>query len=1046
MRKFTSVFFSVLLAIMLVETAIVPSAVPVLATSGVQVSINAPEFVAPGSNFTATVDITSVTSLGSANYTVSFNSTVIQLYNIESGFIGATQIPVDSFTGSEGTYTVNQSVIQAEGASGPGSLAVLFFHVIGDPDTSSDINLSNGILFDKTPAEITAAWLPGSVSILPPPGGPHHFDFDFIGPQDAEMSFPITIRAKDSFNGTDTLYNAINTLSDSTGTIVPNHTDNFTNGVWTGDVTIFQPYQGNVITTSGGGSGGISNSFDVVDAVQADFHLATTQNTFMLAAGENITTSFDVTSMNDFEGTVNLYFHGPPVIEDASGISPTSVSLTAGETEAVTLILGAGTQTPAGTYGCEIEGMSDNFSDELFLTVNVGAAGQPLLMASPGMVALGENVTFSVYQFPPGETVEILWGDGPLAGTVLASGTATDGTWTSDPVTITGNITSGDYMIKAVSVSAIAHFNITIIGAGEDFLVNLTPNFLSLMPGDVFDVDVNIKSVGGFNSEVNLSAYTPPDVTCTFAQSSVTPPSNGQVSVTMTVTVEDWAIPDMYYVGVEFVSQDPPIQHFRDLMLDINPPGEWGPSMSLSQSYGVPGNLITITGSNFMGSIGEIVTIREIFSGTVVDTEPPVIYVSEDGTFNAQFTVPEVPPGNYRLEARVNVTNEFSEKDFQIMGADASFSVSVSPWSTNVVTEPGKNSSTVSVSLFSIGGSSPTVNLYLEGTPPWLTYKFGSLAENTPATGSDAITIPAGGSKSVILSLTASLTAPADNYWFNIKVEDASTFEHQFVGIEYIVMPPGDSGMAGVSLNPETGLVGADISVNGWGFTPGSDIVELQFAGTNVLSGNVSVSATGSFSTIITVPDEVFGGPAFAGTYPVDVMDSNGVWGGSSFTIIEVGQKFTLSVNPDWLPPIPPGGSDFTTVTVKSMGSEVTVTLSVEHIPSGVDWSFSQTTVTVPPGGSASSALTISPTNIPPGWYGAEIKGIDTNDNTFFTHLEFEVMPPEGFVFPEITLNPNSGPANTKVTVIGTNFPPGANVTGLWFGGDTVSIAPVNAN
>ncbi|MFC2072951.1 cohesin domain-containing protein, partial [Chloroflexota bacterium] len=753
MRKFTSVFFSLLLTIMLVQTAVVPAAVPVLANGGVQVSIDAPDFVASGSNFTATVNITDVINLGSANYTISFNSTVLQLDNVAPGSIGPTQILVDSFPGSEGTYTITQSVTESGGASGFGFLAVLKFHAIGNPDTSSNINLSNGLLRDKASTEIpVTTWLPDSVSVLPPPGGPHHFDFNFIEHQDTEQPFPITITAKDTFNDTDTMYDGINTLSDSTGTIMPDHTDNFTGGVWTGDVTITQPFQGNVITTSGGGSGGISNSFDIVDAVQADFHLTIPQNTFMLAAGENITTSFDVTSMNNFEGTVNLYFYGPPVIENVSSISPTSVNLTAGGTESVTLNLGASAQTPAETYWCEIEGISDNFSDELFLTVNVGAAGQPLLMASPSMVAIGEDVTFSVSQFPPGEIVQILWGDGPLVGTVITSGNATDGTWTSDPVTITGNVTSGDYMIKAVSASAIAHFTITIIGAGEDFLVNVTPDFLSLLPGDVAYVDVNIQSVGDFNSQVTLSASVPPGVNYTFDPASVTPPANGQVSATMTITVEEWIAPDMYCIGVESDSQDPPIHKFRDLMLDIIPPGEWGPSISLSQSYGLPGDIINITGSNFMSPTNSIVTIREIYSGTIVDTQPTIIYLAEGGTFSAQLTVPDAPPGNYQLEARVEATSEFAEKDFQIMGAGSTFSVSVSPWSTSIVTEPGKNSSTVSISLFSIGGSSSTVNLYLEGIPPWLTYRFGSLSENTPATGGDAITIPAGGSTSVSLN------------------------------------------------------------------------------------------------------------------------------------------------------------------------------------------------------------------------------------------------------------------------------------------------------
>ena len=109
----------------------------------------------------------------------------------------------------------------------------------------------------------------------------------------------------------------------------------------------------------------------------------------MLAAGENITTGFDITSVGGFEGIVNFSFYGPLEIENASSISPTSVNLTSGETESINLTLGAEAQTPAGTYWCRIEGISGEIYHKLFLTVNIGAAGQPLLMASPTMVAIG---------------------------------------------------------------------------------------------------------------------------------------------------------------------------------------------------------------------------------------------------------------------------------------------------------------------------------------------------------------------------------------------------------------------------------------------------------------------------------------------------------------------------------------------------------------------------------------------------------------------------------------------------------------------------------
>ncbi|GAH36914.1 unnamed protein product, partial [marine sediment metagenome] len=155
------------------------------------------------------------------------------------------------------------------------------------------------------------------------------------------------------------------------------------------------------------------------------------------------------------------------------------------------------------------------------------------------------------------------------------------------------------------------------------------------------------------------------------------------------------------------------------------------------------------------------------------------------------------------------------------------------------------------------------------------------------------------------------------------------------------------------------------------------------------------------------------------------------------------------------------------------MGESANVTLSVDKIPPGITPTFSPgnaatVTLNVPPGGSSSTTLTLTPTHIPPGHYGAEIKGI-AGSNEFYTHLEFEVEPPMEFMnwdrnammtqmgtmnqmgmaaedwsymfyFPEIMLNPNTGKAGTKVTVRATDFPAGANVTRLRFAGMNLPV------
>jgi hypothetical protein len=133
----------------------------------VTVSISAPDTAAPGSDFTANVNISTVTNFDACNYDVSFNASVLRLDNVTSGLIGSTPVPVDIYNEiSSGTWTIVQNVSGTAGVTGSGYLAVLHFHVIGSNGTSSAISLSNGVLSNNLAEEIPATWVGDSVSVV----------------------------------------------------------------------------------------------------------------------------------------------------------------------------------------------------------------------------------------------------------------------------------------------------------------------------------------------------------------------------------------------------------------------------------------------------------------------------------------------------------------------------------------------------------------------------------------------------------------------------------------------------------------------------------------------------------------------------------------------------------------------------------------------------------------------------------------------------------------------------------------------------------------
>jgi len=103
-------------------------------SSGVTVSIDAPAAVAPGSDFVARVNISSVTDFDACNYDVTYNSAVLQVIETEggtsgvtAGLINGTAIPADMCgfipPGTPGKIRVIQNVPGVAGVSGAGYLA-----------------------------------------------------------------------------------------------------------------------------------------------------------------------------------------------------------------------------------------------------------------------------------------------------------------------------------------------------------------------------------------------------------------------------------------------------------------------------------------------------------------------------------------------------------------------------------------------------------------------------------------------------------------------------------------------------------------------------------------------------------------------------------------------------------------------------------------------------------------------------------------------------------------------------------------------------------
>jgi kumamolisin len=182
----------------------------------------------------------------------------------------------------------------------------------------------------------------------------------------------------------------------------------------------------------------------------------------------------------------------------------------------------AGSSTPSFT-------LSDSPSS---LTITQGSSGTSTITVTD-IGGFTGSVTLAASGLPSGVTAA--FSTNPTTGTsvltLTASSTATTGSAT---VTITG--TSG-------SLTATTTLALTVNSAATpNFTIAASPTSVTVTQGASGTSTITITSTGGFNSATTLSASgLPSGVTAAFSTNPVTPPANGSVTSTLTLTASSTA-------------------------------------------------------------------------------------------------------------------------------------------------------------------------------------------------------------------------------------------------------------------------------------------------------------------------------------------------------------------------------------------------------------------------------------------------------------------------------------------------------------------------
>jgi hypothetical protein len=119
-------------------------------------------------------------------------------------------------------------------------------------------------------------------------------------------------------------------------------------------------------------------------------------------------------------------------------------------------------------------------------------------------------------------------------------------------------------------ITHTATTSLTINAIPPDFSISISPSSLSVVVGSSGSATVTVTSQHGFSSSVSLSASAPSGVSCSLNPQSVTPPSGGSASSTLTVSVSSSAPPGSYSIAV--TGSSGPLSHSTTFTLTIVSP------------------------------------------------------------------------------------------------------------------------------------------------------------------------------------------------------------------------------------------------------------------------------------------------------------------------------------------------------------------------------------------------------------------------------------------------------------------------------------------
>jgi len=298
----------------------------------------------------------------------------------------------------------------------------------------------------------------------------------------------------------------------------------------------------------------------LVIRASGDFSISASPTSLSINQGDSDTSTITVTSTNPFASPTSLswsWVGTAPTAGVTPSLSPTTVTPTSGGYKLSTLTIATTSVATKGTFTIMVTGTCYHLSHNVNITLTITSAADFTMSASPtsltiiaGQTGTSTITATSTAGFTSAVSLSFSWMGTPPTGvtpslsaysvTPPAGGIATS----TLSIAVSSTTALGTYVVRITGVSgtlihsADVTFTVTTPPTTPDFTMSVSPSSATLRRGQSGNFVVIIASTGGFASPVTLAlSGQPTDVTGTFSPVSVTPPSGGSATPTLTVSV-----------------------------------------------------------------------------------------------------------------------------------------------------------------------------------------------------------------------------------------------------------------------------------------------------------------------------------------------------------------------------------------------------------------------------------------------------------------------------------------------------------------------------